>query len=207
MENHTRDHSHPILTMHSFPILTIHESRNLKQARPTGQYVDLLRCALATPSWDTLNEFYHVTVHASSILKPLSPYAICQFSACCLMCTNFAYLPPICYNAQLLALIISGLIYEFSNATRQHITPHIAVYIPTLIRSFAFKRLLFSISFPPIIFLFTFSISARSSAAWSYDCIYCHIRLGIPGCPALPLHHPSTLLYDPRSRLFSCGEL
>ena len=35
---------------------TIHESRNLKQARPKGQYVDLLRyeLSLATPSWDLL---------------------------------------------------------------------------------------------------------------------------------------------------------
>ena len=34
--------------MYSF---TIHESRNLKQARPKGQYVDLLRTgALTTPS-------------------------------------------------------------------------------------------------------------------------------------------------------------
>ena len=38
-------------SMHSF---TTHESRNLKQARPKGQYVDLLRYTLATPSW----EFY-----------------------------------------------------------------------------------------------------------------------------------------------------
>ena len=37
--------------MHS---LAIHESRNLKQARPSGQYVDLLRNTLATPSWDFL---------------------------------------------------------------------------------------------------------------------------------------------------------
>ena len=38
--------------MHSF---TTHESRNLKQARPKGQYVDLLRYTLATPSWDFPN--------------------------------------------------------------------------------------------------------------------------------------------------------
>ena len=38
-------------SMHSLPI---HESRNLKQARPNGQYVDLLRYTLATPSWDFL---------------------------------------------------------------------------------------------------------------------------------------------------------
>ena len=38
--------------MHSFPV--IHESRNLKQARPAGQYVDLLRYTLATPSWEFL---------------------------------------------------------------------------------------------------------------------------------------------------------
>ena len=35
--------------MHSF---TIHESRNLIQARPKGQYVDLSRYAPATPSWE-----------------------------------------------------------------------------------------------------------------------------------------------------------
>ena len=34
--------------MHSFAVT--HESRNSKQARPQGQYVDLLRKALATPS-------------------------------------------------------------------------------------------------------------------------------------------------------------
>ncbi len=39
--------------MHSF---TIHESRNLKQARPKGQYVDLLRYTLATPSWDFIDD-------------------------------------------------------------------------------------------------------------------------------------------------------
>ena len=42
--------------MHS---LTTHESRNLKQARPKGQYVDLLRYTLATPSWDLLVRYYH----------------------------------------------------------------------------------------------------------------------------------------------------
>ncbi len=46
--------------MHSF---TIHESRNLKQARPKGQYVDLLRYTLATPSW--LNDKILSLVHAS----------------------------------------------------------------------------------------------------------------------------------------------
>lgn len=35
--------------MHSF---TIHESRNLIQARPKGQYVDLPRYTPATPSWE-----------------------------------------------------------------------------------------------------------------------------------------------------------
>ncbi len=39
--------------MHSF---TIHESRNLKQARPKGQHVDLLRYTLATPSWDFIDD-------------------------------------------------------------------------------------------------------------------------------------------------------
>ena len=43
-------------SMHSF---TTHESRNLKQARPKGQYVDLLRYTLATPSWDLLGILYH----------------------------------------------------------------------------------------------------------------------------------------------------
>ena len=42
--------------MHSF---AIHESRNLKQARPKGQYVDLLRRALATPSWEFIDKVYH----------------------------------------------------------------------------------------------------------------------------------------------------
>lgn len=42
--------------MHSL-LTTIHESRNLKQARPIGQYVDLLRHTLTTPSWDLLVYF------------------------------------------------------------------------------------------------------------------------------------------------------
>lgn len=37
----------------------IHESHDLKQARPYGQYVDLLRFTLATPSWDFLVKYYH----------------------------------------------------------------------------------------------------------------------------------------------------
>ena len=54
--------------MYSFAV--IHESRNLKQARPNGQYVDLLRFmilhfTLATPSWDFLDRCYH----ASNILS------------------------------------------------------------------------------------------------------------------------------------------
>ena len=36
-------------------VSAIHESRNLKQARPNGQYVDLLRYTLATPSWDLID--------------------------------------------------------------------------------------------------------------------------------------------------------
>ena len=36
--------------MYSFAV--VHESRILKQARPKGQYVDLLRITLATPSWN-----------------------------------------------------------------------------------------------------------------------------------------------------------
>ena len=43
--------------MYSFA--DIHESRNLKQARPHGQYVDLLRYTLATPSWNFTEIFYH----------------------------------------------------------------------------------------------------------------------------------------------------
>ena len=36
-----------------YSLSVIHESRDLKQARPFGQYVDLLRLlTLATPSWD-----------------------------------------------------------------------------------------------------------------------------------------------------------
>ena len=40
-------------------VSAIHESRNLKQARPKGQYVDLLRRALATPSWEFIDKVYH----------------------------------------------------------------------------------------------------------------------------------------------------
>ncbi len=50
---------------HSFTVT--HESRNLKQARPFGQYVDLLRfrCALATPSQQ------NVLLHSCQILSRL----------------------------------------------------------------------------------------------------------------------------------------
>ena len=60
--------------MHSYPI---HESRNLKQARPNGQYVDLLRfilqtfpvCAtLATPSWAFNLERIAHPMHAVNFL-------------------------------------------------------------------------------------------------------------------------------------------
>ena len=39
--------------MYSFAV--VHESRILKQARPESQYVDLLRCALATPPWNRVH--------------------------------------------------------------------------------------------------------------------------------------------------------
>ncbi len=46
---------------------TIHESRKLKQARPIGQYVDLLRDNTpATPSWDYV-------VESNTILRPCKP--------------------------------------------------------------------------------------------------------------------------------------
>lgn len=49
-ENHTWCQDKKTDSMYSFTVT--HESRNLKQARPDGQYVDLLhkRFALATPS-------------------------------------------------------------------------------------------------------------------------------------------------------------
>ena len=43
---------------------TIHESRNLKQARPCGQYVDLLRYTLATPSWDFIDNILSLSVYS-----------------------------------------------------------------------------------------------------------------------------------------------
>ena len=54
--------------MHSFTLLTTHESRNLNQARPRGQYVDLLRNTLATPPWENTNKFYHLITAVSSLL-------------------------------------------------------------------------------------------------------------------------------------------
>ena len=53
--------------MHSF---TIHESRNLKQARPKGQYVDLLRYTLATPSWDFMNDILSLSMSFVKLFKP-----------------------------------------------------------------------------------------------------------------------------------------
>ena len=48
MQNHTWVSIHKYIDfMHSFT--AIHESRNLKQARPKGQYVDLLRFRLLLP--------------------------------------------------------------------------------------------------------------------------------------------------------------
>ena len=53
--------------MHSF---TIHESRNLKQARPKGQYVDLLRYTLATPSWDFMDDILSLSMSFVKLFKP-----------------------------------------------------------------------------------------------------------------------------------------
>ena len=53
--------------MHSF---TIHESRNLKQARPKGQYVDLLRYTLATPSWDFMDDIVSLSMSFVKLFKP-----------------------------------------------------------------------------------------------------------------------------------------
>lgn len=55
--------------MHSF---TIHESRNLKQARPKGQYVDLLRYTLATPSWDFMNDILSLSMSFVKLFKYFS---------------------------------------------------------------------------------------------------------------------------------------
>ena len=52
--------------MHSF---TIHESRNLKQARPKGQYVDLLRYTLATPSWDFIDDILSLSMSFVKLFK------------------------------------------------------------------------------------------------------------------------------------------
>ena len=60
--------------MHSFSLLTTHESRNLKQARPNGQYVDLLRNTLATPPWENTHEVYHLIVNMSITLSASSQY-------------------------------------------------------------------------------------------------------------------------------------
>jgi len=46
--------------MYSFAV--IHESRILKQARPEGQCVDLLRLTLATPPWNRKSVQTHSTV-------------------------------------------------------------------------------------------------------------------------------------------------
>ena len=53
--------------MHSF---TIHESHNLKQARPKGQYVDLLRYTLATPSWDFMKGILSLSMSFVKFFKP-----------------------------------------------------------------------------------------------------------------------------------------
>ena len=56
--------------MHSF---TTHESRNLKQARPKGQYVDLLRYTLATPSWNYIDSILPLSLTAVKFLF-LNPF-------------------------------------------------------------------------------------------------------------------------------------
>ena len=57
--------------MHSLSSLTTHESRNLKQARPNGQYVDLLRNTLATPPWENTYEAYHLIANMSITLSAM----------------------------------------------------------------------------------------------------------------------------------------
>ena len=54
--------------MHSSTV--IHESRNLKQARPKGQYVDLLRYTLATPSWDFIDDILSLSISFVKLFKP-----------------------------------------------------------------------------------------------------------------------------------------
>ena len=59
--------------MYSQPI---HESRNLKQARPLGHDVDLLRNAPATPPWELSSKNYHMNPGMSiSFYIPYSVYA------------------------------------------------------------------------------------------------------------------------------------
>ena len=64
--------------MYSFAV--VHESRILKQARPEGQYVDLLRRTLATPSWNrnyckgrTSGCQYQTGVHRSGTHDTIRP--------------------------------------------------------------------------------------------------------------------------------------
>ena len=60
-------------SMHSFT--DIHESRDLKQARPYGQYVDLLRYALATPS-RVLFSSLEIITYFISIVNPQIPFHV-----------------------------------------------------------------------------------------------------------------------------------
>ena len=119
--------------MHSF---TIHESRNLKQARPKGQYVDLLRYTLATPSWDFMNDILSLSMSLVKLFKPDASLHEIQF---CLipkirihlhriikiilpiiplsrvpLYTLYSLSPP-AYSSQLISkTILSGPINEFS---------------------------------------------------------------------------------------------
>ena len=52
-------------------IIVLHESRELKQARPSGQYVDLLRFALATPSQGS------IITHQGMFVKRKFPIRFC----------------------------------------------------------------------------------------------------------------------------------
>ena len=70
--------------MYSFT--SIHESRNLKQARPKGQYVDLLRYSLATPSWvhcmihqnfTFVNNYFNVAIFRFIPTTSLAPQISC----------------------------------------------------------------------------------------------------------------------------------
>ena len=73
-------------------VSAIHESRNLKQARPKGQYVDLLRRALATPSWEFIDKVYHYIWFLSNYigedLFPASKMKWGFFNNGCIQCAE-----------------------------------------------------------------------------------------------------------------------